>query len=111
MFEAEDGEPHPVTAGDLSDLLREHAVPIVVLNACQSAMLDAKARDPFASVAAALLRSGIRYVVAMAYSLYVRAAQEFLPPFYRELFRSGSVPRRRAADAPNLELIRSAADW
>ena len=46
----EDGEPDPITAADLSDLLREHAVPIVVLNACQSAMLDAGARDPFASV-------------------------------------------------------------
>jgi tetratricopeptide (TPR) repeat protein len=92
VFESQDGEPDPITATDLSALLREHAVPIVVLNACQSGMLDATADDPFASVAAALLRSGIRSVVAMAYSLYVRAAQEFLPPFYRELFRSGSVP-------------------
>jgi hypothetical protein len=92
IFEGKDGGPDEVTADDLSDLIREHAVPVVVLNACQSAMLDAQARDPFASVAAALLRSGIRSVVAMAYSLYVRAAQEFLPPFYRALFEKGSVP-------------------
>jgi tetratricopeptide (TPR) repeat protein len=91
VFEDEDGKPAPVTAGDLSDLLREHAVPVVVLNACQSAMIDTEAQDPFASVAAALLRSGTRSIVAMAYSLYVRAAQEFLPPFYRALFAKGSV--------------------
>ena len=91
VFEDEDGEP-TITAGDLSDLLREHAVPVVVLNACQSAMIDTQAQDPFASVAAALLRSGTRSIVAMAYSLYIRAAQEFLPPFYRALFAKGSVP-------------------
>ena len=92
VFEDDDGKPAPVTAGDLSDLLREYAVPVVVLNACQSAMIDTQAQDPFASVAAALLRSGTRSIVAMAYSLYVRAAQEFLPPFYRALFAKGSVP-------------------
>jgi len=92
VFETQDGKPDPIAAGELSDLLHEHAVPIVVLNACQSAMIDVHARDPFASVAAALLRSGIRSVVAMAYSLYVRAAQEFLPPFYSELFHSGNLP-------------------
>ena len=40
----------------------------------------------------------------MAYSLYVSGAQEFLPAFYRELFRTGSVAqavaRGPAADAP-----------
>src|SRR5262249_9245991 len=55
----------------------------------QSAMVDQSAKDPFASVAAALVKSGIRSVVAMAYSLYVSGAQEFLPAFYGELFRTG----------------------
>jgi len=54
-------------------------------------MVDQGAKDPFASVAAALLKSGIRSVVAMAYSLYVSGAQEFLPAFYRDLFRTGDV--------------------
>ncbi|MBM4046523.1 MAG: CHAT domain-containing protein, partial [Planctomycetes bacterium] len=91
IFENEDGQEHPVTAQELSDLLREHAVPVVVLNACQSAMLDAEAADPFASVAAALLRTGIRSVVAMSYSVTVVGAREFLPPFYRGLFATGHV--------------------
>ena len=84
-------------------MLRQHHIPAIVLNACQSAMVDQEAKDPFASVAAALLKSGIRSVVAMAYSLYVSGAQEFLPAFYRDLFRTGDVAQAAlgpAADVP-----------
>jgi CHAT domain len=91
VFEDEDGEPDPKSAADLSALLREYAVPAVVLNACQSATLDEEAEDAFATVATALLRSGMRSVVAMAYSLYVSGAEVFLPSFYRRLFETGSV--------------------
>src|SRR5712691_1213534 len=38
VFETEDGMPDPISAEKLSTLLREYAVPGVVLNACQSAM-------------------------------------------------------------------------
>jgi tetratricopeptide (TPR) repeat protein len=91
IFEGPDGKPDAIAAETLSVLLREHAVPAVVLNACQSAMVDSRAADPFASVATALLRSGVRSVTAMAYSLYVSAAQEFLPAFYRRLFEKGDM--------------------
>ena len=91
VFEDKDGGPARVSAEKLNTLLRDYAVPAVVLNACQSAMLDERARDPFASVATALLRSGVRSVVAMAYSLYVSGGQQFLPVFYRRLFESGSM--------------------
>jgi hypothetical protein len=93
IFETADGKDDPIEAERLSELLREHAVPAVVLNACQSAMLDETADDPFASVAAALLNAGMRSVVAMAYSLYVSGAQQFLPAFYRGLFETGNVAR------------------
>jgi tetratricopeptide (TPR) repeat protein len=93
IFEDDQGQPDPITADQLSVLLRQHHIPAIVLNACQSAMVDQGAKDPFASVAAALLKSGIRSVVAMAYSLYVSGAQEFLPAFYRDLFRTGDVPQ------------------
>ena len=91
VFEDEHGGPDPQRAEVLSELLRDYSVPVVVLNACQSAMVDERAEDAFASVAAGLLRSGVRSVVAMAYSLYVSGAQQFLPAFYRRLFESGSV--------------------
>ncbi|HEY1188027.1 MAG TPA: CHAT domain-containing protein, partial [Gemmata sp.] len=91
LFEKEDGTKDPVEASKLSELLREHAVPAVVLNACQSAAIDDTAADPFASVAASLLRAGTRSVVAMAYALYVSGAQQFLPAFYGTLFGSGDL--------------------
>jgi len=91
VFEDDSEQPDEIKAEQLSGLLRDNAVPIMVLNACQSAMLDRMAGDPFASVAASLLKAGIRGVVAMAYSLYVSGAEEFLPAFYGELFRTGDL--------------------
>jgi len=91
VFENANGDADPKSAADLSTLLHDHAVPAVVLNACQAAMLDDKAEDAFATVATALLQSGMRSVVAMAYSLYVSGAQVFLPAFYRRLFEAGSI--------------------
>jgi tetratricopeptide (TPR) repeat protein len=91
VFEDDKGKEDAKSANDLSTLLHEHAVPAVVLNACQSATLDEKAEDAFATVATALLRSGMRSVVAMAYSLYVSGAKVFLPAFYGRLFETGSV--------------------
>jgi hypothetical protein len=91
IFEKDDGGPEPVTADKLSELLREYAVPAVVLNACQSAMVSERADDPFASVAAALLRAGMRSVTAMAYVLYVAGAEQFLPKFYQRLFKYGQL--------------------
>ncbi|MHB9107037.1 MAG: tetratricopeptide repeat protein [Armatimonadota bacterium] len=91
VFETDEGDPDPVEVERLSTLLREVAVPVVVLNACQSGMMGPDAPDPFASVAAGLLQGGAHAVVAMAYSLYVSGAQQFLPAFYRRLFVSGDV--------------------
>jgi tetratricopeptide (TPR) repeat protein len=91
VFEDDQGGRDPKSASDLSTLLQECTVPVVVLNACQSGMLSDKAEDPFASVATALLQSGMRSVVAMAYSLYVSGAQVFLPAFYRRLFEAGDT--------------------
>ncbi len=91
VFEDEKGEPDQVDTEQLSNLLKESAVPAVVLNACQSAMIDSHAEDAFASVAASLLKSGMRSVVAMAYSLYVSGARHFVPAFYERLFEAGNV--------------------
>ncbi|MGB5064724.1 MAG: CHAT domain-containing protein, partial [Candidatus Competibacter sp.] len=91
IFENEHGQPDPVTAEKLGALLREYRIPVMVLNACRSAMVDAGAEDALASVAASLLRAGIRSVVAMAYSLYVSGAEEFLPAFYRRVFETGNL--------------------
>ncbi|MCP4040807.1 MAG: CHAT domain-containing protein, partial [Gammaproteobacteria bacterium] len=81
IFEDNAGKEAPIDAGKLTQLLSEHRIPIMVLNACQSARIDERADDPFASVATALLKAGIRGVVAMGYNLYVSGAQQFVPAF------------------------------
>lgn len=101
IFENEKGEKEPVLAEVLSTLLKEHRIPAMVLNACQSATLDEASEDAFASVAASLVKAGVRSVVAMAYSLYVSGAQQFLPAFYQGLFEHGSftAPTRAGRQA------------
>ena len=91
VFEDEINKPKPVDAETLSILLAEHRIPIMVLNACRSARIDDHAEDAYASVAAALLRAGIRSVVAMGFDLYVSGAQQFIPAFYQRLLKSGDV--------------------
>ena len=89
VFEQADGQPDPQPASTLSNLLQEYRIPAVVLNACQSGTIDSQAGDAFASVATGLLKAGVRSVTAMAYSLYVSGAQQFLPAFYERLFATG----------------------
>lgn len=82
-------EADPVSAEDLGQLFRECRVPMMVLNACQSAMIDGQAGDLYSSVAASLLRAQVRSVVAMGYSLFTGGAKAFINAFYEELLRSG----------------------
>ena len=87
IFETDTGKEHPVSAGTLTQLLSEYRIPIIVLNACQSARIDERAEDPFASVAAALLKAGIRGVVAMGKPVCQRRAAvcaRLLPQAARE---------------------------
>ncbi len=92
VFEKESGdEGDLISAEVLGELLSEHSIPVMVLNACQSDMVDERAETPFASVAASLIRAGVYSVVAMSYSLWVSGAKEFLPGFYRQLFKDGNV--------------------
>jgi tetratricopeptide (TPR) repeat protein len=91
VFETADGKPHPIPADTLSLTLAQLRIPMVVLNACQSATIDEFAENAFASVAASLIRAGMRSVVAMGYSLYVSGAQRFLPAFYRRLLKTGEL--------------------
>lgn len=104
VFEtAGDFDPDPIPADRLSQLLREHNIPAAVLNACQSGMVDDAADDAYASVAASLLRAGVRSVVAMSHAVMVSGAQEFVPPFYGRLFGTGSLAE--AARAGRREML------
>ncbi len=71
-----------VYAKELAAELRAYGVPLIYLDACQTAQADA---DPQASVAAKLLEEGVGSVVAMSHSVLVTTASRFVAAFYRSL--------------------------
>jgi tetratricopeptide (TPR) repeat protein len=77
-----------VYANDLSEVIRRHRIPLVFLEACQSAKAE---EDPTASVAAELLDKGVASVVAMSHSVLVETARRFVEQFYLELARGSRV--------------------
>ncbi|HEU5027162.1 MAG TPA: tetratricopeptide repeat protein [Spirillospora sp.] len=87
-FEKPEGGADLVPAERVAVVLAAGQVPVVVLNACQSAQLGSQVE---AAVATRLLREGTASVVAMAYSVYAVAAAEFMAVFYECLFSGDSV--------------------
>ncbi|MBE9141228.1 CHAT domain-containing protein, partial [Nodosilinea sp. LEGE 07088] len=71
-----------VNAQELAAEMRGYGVPLIFLEACQTAQATA---DPMASVAARLLEEGVGSVVAMSHSVLVETARRFVEPFYRTL--------------------------
>ena len=71
-----------VHADDLAAELRAYGVPLIYLDACQTAQAMA---DPKASVAAKLLEEGVGSVVAMSHTVLVETARRFVEPFYKSL--------------------------
>ena len=67
LFENDAHEEQLVNADDLGTLLNDTGVPLMILDACQTAMTD-KA-NPFGSVASKLIEAGIGSVLAMNYSV------------------------------------------
>jgi tetratricopeptide (TPR) repeat protein len=77
-----------VDAARLGGLVRQHRIPLVFLEACQSALTD---MDPTASVAARLLDEGVTSVVAMSHSVLVETARRFVERFYAGLASGARV--------------------
>jgi tetratricopeptide (TPR) repeat protein len=72
---------------ELGPLLRDHRIPLVFLEACQSAQAE-KASE---SVASELLKVGVASVVAMSHSVLVETARRFVEVFYAALARGARV--------------------
>ncbi|MFO0779674.1 MAG: tetratricopeptide repeat protein [Nitrospira sp.] len=70
-----------VTTEELGPLLRDHRIPLVFLEACQTAQAE-KASE---SVASELLKVGVASVVAMSHSVLVETAKRFVAQFYQAL--------------------------
>ena len=65
----------------LESLLRDHRIPLVFLDACQTA----QAEQASESVASELLKVGVASVVAMSHSVLVETARRFVEAFYDAL--------------------------
>ncbi|MER5756028.1 SAV_2336 N-terminal domain-related protein [Streptomyces sp. NPDC002088] len=98
-FEKPDGDPDLVPAGKVAWLLKQAQVPVVVLNACQSAAVGSEVE---AGVATRLLQEGTAAVVAMASGVYAVAAAEFMAVFYERLFAGDRVTEAVAAGRRHL---------
>ena len=85
-----------IDAEKLAGVVREHRIPLVFLEACQSASEE----RPTASVAAKLLDQGVTSVVAMTHSVLVETARRFVTTFYAELAEG---KRDRDCDARRTE--------
>ena len=70
-----------VFTDELGPLLRDHRIPLVFLEACQTAQAE-KASE---SVASELLRVGVASVVAMSHSVLVETSRRFVEAFYEAL--------------------------
>ena len=83
-------EERPEAAAGLGALLRDHRIPLVFLEACQTAQAERASE----SVASELLKVGVASVVAMSHSVLVETARRFVAAFYRAL-----AGGRRVGDA------------
>jgi hypothetical protein len=83
-----------IDAAKLAGLFRQHRIPLVFLEACQTAVSEL---DPTASVAARLLEEGVTSVVAMSHSVLVETARRFVQAFYGELAHGARVGRAMLA--------------
>jgi tetratricopeptide (TPR) repeat protein len=83
VFEDEDGKKQPISATELGEALNRQKVSLMVLSACQSAMVTGD--DALGCVAARLTHSGIPAVLAMTYSVLMTTTEQLFGKFYGEL--------------------------
>jgi tetratricopeptide (TPR) repeat protein len=89
LFENSDGTPHPVSPGDLIDVIGDYDLKLIFLNSCESVGTSALATaDTFAP---ALLGSGIPAVIGMQTSVFDGIARTFSKEFYGALADNSPV--------------------
>ena len=112
----------PVSGGELGKLLHDNGVPVLVLNACQSAMHEATgepARKPasnvhdevraIGSLAQAVVDQGIPAVLGMRYSVFVVTAAQYIGQLYAALAQGR--PFGEAASEGRKNLARNPDRW
>ena len=74
----------------LAHVIKQFNIPVVILNACQSAKETGATET---SLASRLMEAGIQMVLAMGYSVTVSAAKKMIPLLYEELFAHQDLSR------------------
>ncbi|MDA0918771.1 MAG: tetratricopeptide repeat protein, partial [Planctomycetota bacterium] len=90
LFEDADGKRDLVSAESFGLNLHRRQVSLVILSACQSAMVG-DAADPLSMVAARLTAAGIPAVLAMTHSVLVHTTRTLFGEFYRHLARGRRI--------------------
>ena len=99
----------PVRADEMANLLLLHRIPLLILNACQSAkelgeQTPRQQAFPVAeetSLASRLMRAGAQMVLAMSYSVTVTAAEILMKSLYQEIFAEKACARHSKSGAGN----------
>jgi len=91
VFEKVVGVNRFVSGAELGNLLSGKGVPVVMLNACQSGMTHPDMLYP--SIGGELIKTGALGVVAMAYSVYVHTAAQFMAQVYESLINGQTLAR------------------
>jgi len=105
----------PVDGETLGKLLHDNGVPILVLNACQSAMHEASAAPKKAegvhdevraigSLAQAVIDQGIPAVLGMRYSVYVVTAAQYIGQLYAALAKGRGFGQAATEGRKHLQL-------
>ena len=135
MFEDPDSELNGefVDGFRLGGLLKDASVPVLVLNACQSAFVEPRPQpeterpgetreeiEAYGSLAQAVMNAGAAGVVAMRYSVYVVTAAQFVAELYGALARGRRLgeavtwARKNLHDQPDRQVAyepRPLQDW
>jgi tetratricopeptide (TPR) repeat protein len=90
LFENAAGRTHYVSAPLLGAMLHRQQVAMVVLSACQSAMLG-DSEEPMGSVAVRLTAAGIPAVLAMTHAVLVATTRQLFGELYGHLARGQSI--------------------
>ncbi len=101
LFENDEHQAQLVNAADLGTLLNDTGVPLMLLDACQTAQTDQA--NPFGSVASKLIEAGIGSVLAMNYSVLVSATRLLTAAFYGGLAHGQTIGQ--AVDAARFAML------
>jgi hypothetical protein len=92
FFEAENKDgSEPARAEDIAKILRDHQIPVCILNACQSAKQEGDTAET--SLAKHLHENGVDVVLAMRYSVTVTAAALMMGRLYEAMFNNAPLDK------------------